>query len=195
MTIGSQLVRRVIAERRAVVLPLVIALVANVAAYALVVRPRGIKSTGAADRAVAAAAALKAAEQELASARALVDGKVKAEEELDAFYKKVLPADLVAARRMTYSSLPALAKKTNVKYEQRRLSVDEVEKDALLGHLNIRMGLSCDYDSFRAFIYQLETAQEFVIIDDVTLTEANQNEPLALTVNLSTYFRLRPDGA
>jgi hypothetical protein len=73
--------------------------------------------------------------------------------------------------------------------------VDEVEKDALLGHLNIRMGLSCDYESFRAFIYQLETAQEFVIIDDVTLAEANQNEPLALTVSLSTYFRLRPDGA
>jgi hypothetical protein len=96
---------------------------------------------------------------------------------------------------MTYSSLPALARKTNVKYEQRRLSVDDVEKDSLLGHLIIRMGLSCDYESFRAFIYQLETAQEFVIIDDVTLTEASQNEPLALIINLSTYFRLRPDGA
>jgi hypothetical protein len=193
--VNTELLRRVIDDRRAIVLPLVFALVANVLAYALVVRPRGVKSAGAADRATAAAAALKAAEQELASARALVAGKVKAEEELDAFYKKVLPADLVAARRMTYSSLPALARKTNVKYEQRRLTVDEVEKDALLGHLNIRMGLSCDYESFRAFIYQLETAQEFVIIDDVTLAEANQNEPLALTVNLSTYFRLRPDGA
>lgn len=192
---NSQLLRRVIEERRAVVLPLVFALIANVLAYALVVRPRGIKSAGAADRAVAAAAALRAAEQELASARALVDGKVKAEEELDAFYKKVLPADLVAARRMTYSSLPALARKTNVKYEQRRLSLDEIEKDSLLGHLSIRMGLSCDYESFRAFIYQLETAQEFVIIDEVTLTEANQNEPLALVINLSTYFRLRRDGA
>jgi len=192
---NRQLVRRVVEERRTIVLPLLVVLVANVVAYALVVRPRGIKSAGAADRAVAAAGALKAAEQEVASARALVDGKVKAEEELDAFYKKVLPADLVAARRMTYSSLPALARKTNVKYEQRRLSVDDVEKDALLGHLNIRMALSCDYESFRAFIYQLETAQEFVIIDDVTLAESTQNEPLTLTVNLSTYFRLRRDGA
>jgi hypothetical protein len=193
--VNTQLVRRVIDERRAVVLPLVFVLVANVLAFALVVRPRGIKSAGAADRAVAAAAALKAGEQELASAQALVDGKMKAEEELDAFYKKVLPADLVAARRMTYSSLPALARKTNVKYEERRLSVDDVDKDSLLGHLNIRMGLSCDYESFRAFIYQLETAQEFVIIDGVTLTEGSQNEPLALIINLSTYYRLRSDGA
>jgi hypothetical protein len=195
MNPASDTLRRIVAEKRAVVLPLVVALLANVAAYVLVVRPRGIKSAGAADRAAAATQALRAAEQELAGARALVEGKVKAEEELDAFYKKVLPADLVAARRMTYSSLPALARKTNVKYEQRRSSVDDITSESRLGHLNIRLGLSCDYESFRDFIYQLETAPEFVIIDDVTLTEANQGEPLALIVNLSTYFRLRPDGA
>jgi hypothetical protein len=191
----NELLTRVVREKRPLVLPLVVALVVNIAAYALVVRPRGIKSAGAADRAEAAAVALKAAEQELAAARALVEGKSKAEEELDAFYGKVLPADLVAARRMTYSSLPALARKTNVKYEQRRMSLDESDDDALLGHLVIRMGLSCDYESFRDFIYQLETAPEFVIIDDVTLTESTSGEPLALTVNLSTYFRLRPNGA
>ena len=191
----NELVGRVMAEKRAVALPLVVALVANLAAYVLVVRPRGVKSAGAADRAAAAIVALKAAERELASARALVDGKIKAEEELDAFYGKVLPADLVAARRMTYSSLPALARKTNVKYEQRRTSVDEPNDEAGLGHLNIRMGLTCDYESFRDFIYQLESAPEFVIIDDVTLTESTTGEPLALTINLSTYFRLRPNGA
>lgn len=191
----SELLRRVAAEKRPILLPLVVVLVANVAAYALVVRPRGIKSAGAADRAAAAASALKAAEQELASARALVEGKSKAEEELDAFYGKVLPADLVAARRMTYSSLPALARKTNVKYEQRRTSLDEQDEDARLGHLNIRMGLSCDYESFRDFIFQLETSPQFVIIDDLTLTESTTGEPLALIVNLSTYFRLRPNGA
>lgn len=191
----SELLKRVGAEKRRVLLPLVVALVVDLAAYALVVRPRGIKSAGAADRAAAAAVALGAAEQELAAARALVDGKRKAEEELSAFYGKVLPVDLVAARRMTYSSLPALARKTNVKYEQRRTSVEELEEDARLGHLSIRMGLACDYESFRDFIYQLERAPEFVIIDDVTLTEGQTGEPLSLTISLSTYFRLRPHGA
>src|SRR5712692_5252716 len=76
------------------------------AAYALVVRPRGIKSAGAADR---AAAAVRAAELELATARSLVEGKGRADEELNAFYQNVLPVDLSAARRMTYASLPARA--------------------------------------------------------------------------------------
>ena len=59
----------------------------------------------------------------------------------------------------------------------------------------IRMVLQCDYESFRNFIFQLESAPEFVIIDDVTLTEGTANQRLALTINLSTYFRLRPNGA
>ena len=42
-------------------------------------------------------------------------------EELNAFYQKVLPPDQTAARRMTYASLPALARKTNVKYEARTI--------------------------------------------------------------------------
>ena len=78
---------------------------------------------------------------------------------------------------------------------QRRTSVEELEEDARLGHLSIRMGLACDYESFRDFIYQLERAPEFVIIDDVTLTEGQTGEPLSLTISLSTYFRLRPHGA
>ena len=85
---NKELLRRVVDERRAIVLPLVFALVANILAFGLVVRPRGIKSAGAADRAAAAAVALKAAEDELSSARALVAGKVKAEEAFWASPKK-----------------------------------------------------------------------------------------------------------
>jgi hypothetical protein len=191
----NELIRRVLAEKRSLVLTLVVALVANIAAYALVVRPRGIKSAGAADRAAAAADAVRAAELELATARALVEGKSRADEELNAFYQKVLPVDLSAARRMTYASLPALARRTNVRYEQRRSSVEEPDDKARLGRLIIRMVLQCDYESFRNFIFQLESAPEFVIIDDVTLTESSANEPLTLTIDLSTYFRLRPHGA
>jgi hypothetical protein len=192
----TELLRRVLAEKRSLVLTLVVALVANVAAYALVVRPRGIKAAGAADRAVAAAAAVRAAELELAAARALVEGKRRADEELNAFYQRVLPADLSAARRMTYASLPALARRTNMRYEQRRSGVEEKPDDeARLGRFTIRMVLQGEYESFRNFIFQLESAPEFVIIDDVTLTESSANEPLTLTIDLSTYFRLRPHGA
>ena len=191
----SELLRRIVVEKRSLVLTLIVALVGNLAAYILVVHPRGVKSAGAADRAAAAADAVRAAELELATARSLVEGKSRADEELNSFYQKVLPVDLSAARRMTYASLPALARKTNVRYEQRRSSVEETEDKARLGRLIIRMVLQCDYESFRNFIFQLESAPEFVIIDDVTLSENSANEPLTLTIDLSTYFRLRPNGA
>jgi hypothetical protein len=190
----NELLRRVLAEHRPLLLTLVVALVANIAAYALVVRPRGLKAAGAADRAAAAAGAVRAAELELAAARALVEGKRRADEELNAFYQRVLPADLSAARRMTYASLPALARRTNVRYEQRRSGVEASNDEARLGRFTIRMVLQGEYESFRNFIFQLESAPEFVIIDDVTLTESAANEPLTLTIDLSTYFRLRPNG-
>ena len=191
----NELLRRVLAEKRSLVLTLVVALVGNIAIYALVVRPRGVRSAGAADRAAAAAGAVSAAEMELATARALVEGKRRADEELNAFYQRVLPVDLSAARRMTYANLPALARKTNVRYEQRRSSVEEPNDEARLGRLAIRMVLQGEYASLRNFIFQLESAPEFVIIDDVTLTESSTNDPETLTIDLSTYFRLRPNGA
>ena len=47
-----------------------------------------------------------------------------------------------------------------------------------------------DYESFRQFIFALESAPEFVIIDDVTLAQSDASKPLTLTLELSTYFRL-----
>jgi hypothetical protein len=106
---------RVLSERRLVIWPLLTALGLNILAYALVVRPLGVKSAGAADRAAAATLAREAAAGELAQARRLVEGTSEADEELSAFYQKVLPAELVEARRMTYASLPDLARKAGVR--------------------------------------------------------------------------------
>jgi hypothetical protein len=187
------LTRRILAEKRAFIVPLVLGVVINIAAYALVVYPRGVKSQGAADRARAAAQTLKAAERDVAAARALVAGKSRADQELATFYDKVLPADLGAARRLTYASLPTLAKKTNVKFLDRRTDPDPIEKGARLGALRARTQLQCDYESFRQFLYELESSPEFVIIDDITLTQPDPTKPLTLTLELSTYYLLRPN--
>lgn len=188
------LLKRIVAEKRPTVLPLGIALLANVLISALVVYPLWVESAGAADRAAAAASARQAAERELAVARALITGKARADEELSAFYEKVLPSDLAAARRMTYASLPALADRTNVRYVRRSFEVEDVDRSGRLGRLAIRVVLQGDYESVREFIFQLESAPDFVIIDDVTLMEPNANEPLTLTINLSTYFRMTGNG-
>lgn len=188
----TPLMRRVLAENRSLVVGLGLALVANILAYVLIVRPLAVKSTGAEDRAAAAAQSLRAAEREMAQADALVEGKARADEELAAFYRKVLPTDLTAARRMTYASLPALARRTGVRYEARTTTVEQVGRDANLERMAIRMVLQGDYENLRQFIYALEVAPEFVIIDDVVLDESQSEEPLRLTIDLSTYYRPVP---
>ena len=188
------LLKRILAEKRAVIAPLALALLVNVAVYALVVYPLGVKSAGVADRAATAALALRAAERDQIAARAVVTGKSRAEQELATFFDKVLPADLRAARRTTYARLPALARQANVKYEERRFEIDQASNTARLGHLRIRMVLQGEYDGLRKFIYELETTPEFIIIDDVTLSQAQADKPLTLTLELSTYYRLGANG-
>ena len=50
------LLQRILRERRATIAPLLVALVVNAAAYVLIVRPMGVTSANAANRAQAAAA-------------------------------------------------------------------------------------------------------------------------------------------
>ena len=140
-----------------------------------------------------ASRSLKAAEADRDAARALVAGKTLAEQELTTFYDKVLPADLSAARRMTYAALPALARRANVKYDASHTAIEPV-KNQRLGRLRISMVLEGDYDSVRQFIYELETTPAFVIIDDVTLAQKDPDKPLALSLELSAYFRTGLNG-
>jgi hypothetical protein len=186
--------KRIFVEHRSLIVPLVVAAIANVGVYGLVVYPLGVRSASAADRAANAATALKAAEQDQAAARALVQGKSRAEQELTTFYGKVLPADETAAVRLTYLPLPNIAKKANVRVIGRRWTPDPLTKDARLGRLHIVTALQGEYEAFRQFIYELETAPEFVIIDDVTLTQAEVGKPLTFTLELSTYYPLSTHG-
>jgi Tfp pilus assembly protein PilO len=185
--------RRILADKRTIVAPLAVGLAVNLLAYVLIVRPLRVKMAGAADRAAAAATALRAADKDLSLAKGLVTGKTAADEELTTFYEKVLPTDDVAARRMTYASLPALARKVDVRYETRNTSFSERRRDERLRHMSIRMVLQGDYKDLCRFIYEVESAPEFLIIDDVSLAESAANEPLTMTINLSTYFRQGAD--
>jgi Tfp pilus assembly protein PilO len=185
------LLKRILVEKRALIVPLLLGVLANIVAYGLWVYPLGVNSAGAADRAAAAARSLQSAEREVASARELVAGKSRADQELATFFDKVLPADLPSARNLTYATLPALAKKSNVKLVDRRFEEGKHEKNARLGVLNVHTAWQGDYESFRQFIYALESASPFVIIDDVTLTQSDPAKSLlTLTMELSTYFRL-----
>lgn len=183
--------KRILVEKRVWLIPLALGVIANIAVYLLVVYPLAVKSAGAEDRATAATLALQAAERDLDGARNLVAGKTRAEQELSTFYDKVLPSDLPSARRLTYVTLPSVARKSNVTFVDRKLDVEPIKKDAQLGVLRIEAQWRGDYESLRRFIYELESAPAFVIIDNVTLAQSEPGKPLALTLKLSTYYRLK----
>jgi hypothetical protein len=53
------------------------------------------------------------------------------------------------------------------------------------------MVLAGTYAEMRDFIYQLETAPEFVVIDNIQLAEGTETTgSLVVTLDLSTYFRV-----
>ncbi|HZR24951.1 MAG TPA: GspMb/PilO family protein [Vicinamibacterales bacterium] len=187
--------KRILVEKRTAIGPLALALLVNVGVYAFVVYPLGVKSRGAAARAQQATSSLKAAEADYTAARALVSGTTKADQELATFYDKVLPAGFSSARQLTASSIPELAKKSGVRLAQRRTEVDDSNvKKTGLARLNIHVVLEGDYDRLRSFIYELESAPDFVIIDAVALSQNEAAKPLVLAVDLSTYFRPGANG-
>ena len=188
------LVKRIFVEKRAVALPLIGALLVNVLVYALVVFPLARRATGAVDRARTADAALKAAERDQAAAFALVTGKARAEEELATFFDSVLPADRVAASRMTWARLPALARQANVRYEAGTFETDQTLKTGRVGRMHTRMVLQGDWENIRRFIYNLETSPEFLIIDGVALSQAELGKAQMLTLEVLTYYRTRANG-
>ena len=110
--------RRVFAEKRRLILPIVIALVVNVALFAIVLYPLSKKVAGGEQQARAADTARMAAQRDYDAARATVKGKGQADQELQKFYSDVLPPDLSAARRATFLRIEQLAQKSNLRLER-----------------------------------------------------------------------------
>jgi hypothetical protein len=168
---------------------LAIGLIGNLVAYVALVQPRGIRAAGVAGRAAAAAKSHTAAVRDEELARALVKGSSQADDELEAFYGRMLPASRDEARRMLDKNLPNMADETDVRWLRRTSEIADVGDDGRLGQVTINMVLQGEYDDLRDFLCAVERAPEFIVLDDVMLSEGQANEPLTLAVRLSTFFR------
>jgi hypothetical protein len=188
------LATRIVSERRAIVLPLLALALVNAGLYGFAVYPLSLRVRTLEARAGSAAERLAAAEKEFAAARALVAGRERADAELRTFYTEVLPQDLAGARRMTYARLAQITRDANLRYE-RRSYTPETSYEGDLQKLGIVMHLSGDYGDVRAFVHELETSPEFVVIERMTLAEKSEGDPqLRLTLDLATYYRAVPNG-
>jgi len=186
---GMPLVRRIVKEHRRTLIMIAAMIVLNGLTYALVIYPLGQRVANSEQRDRAADAALAQARAEHEQATGTLTGKARASMELTTFYNDVLPASLAGARRLTHLRLPQLAREANLRYD--RSAYDAVdERGSTLRRLKVDMSLGGSYDAIRTFIYQLETAREFVVIDNVSLSEDSvDGGSLAVTLQMSTYFR------
>ena len=183
---------RVTRDYRSWILVLGVALAANVGVLMFVVLPMFSAADAVDRRAASAADDLAAARAELVAAEQTRDGSAQAATDLERFYGEVLPADVAAARRITHLKLSQMARDHGVTF-QRSAAAPEDIRDSSLRRLRVSYALAGEYDDIRALIYDIETAADFLVIDNVFLSEgADQGAPLTLTLELSTYYQATP---
>lgn len=185
---------RVFQEKRTLIWPVAIALILNLAVYAIVVYPLSQKVAGGEQAAQASATALSGARRDYAAARATVAGKGQADIELQKFYSDVLPPDVSGARRITFLRIEQLATQAGLRLE-RETSSPQVQRDSTLAKFTYTASLSGEYRNVRRFIHDLETAPEFLVLQNVQLSQTDaEDRALNVSVQIATYYRTGGNG-
>jgi hypothetical protein len=188
------LARRILAEKRRYIYPLAAALVLNAVLLVAIVVPLSRRVQGGERLAQEAATALASARRDYDAARATVSGKDSADAELKKFYGAVLPASHSAARALTFRRLNELAEGADLILERSNMNTGPV-RDSNLGQFTATYVLSGEYRDIRRFIHALETAEEFLILDNVALSQGSDGESdLIVSVEVSTYYRAGAHG-
>jgi len=189
-TFGAEVpASRVIADHRRWLIPAGVVLAINVIVLLAVVLPLRQSVQSGSSRAEASAQSLREAMADFKDAEATRDGQTQASADLVRFYADVLPADISTARRITNLKFQQLARSHDVVFQSGAATTEEL-RDSTLERLHVNYNLTGDWEDIRQLIYDLETGPDFVVIDNVALVEGSQaNAPLALTLDLSTYYR------
>lgn len=181
--------RRVFVEKRLPVTIVATAIAIDIGLHVFAIRPWSVKVANASKHAETARWDLEIAKQSFAEARTTMESKTKADEELRRFYVDILPRDLAGARSMTYPRLAELARQTNLLIERRNAEQSR-DENGHLARLRTTMLLRGHYSDIRRFIYELETAPEFIVIEEVELNQGGEaDSALVLTLGVSTYYR------
>jgi len=188
------LLTRILSEKRLLVTVVALGLIAAIALYTLGVYPQTVRLREARTRQAEAAASLMTAQKDQESVQVTMTDKASAAQELEVFYRDVLPAHLAGARGITYPRLAALAQAHNLVME-RRSSVSERGETSELAKLRTNMLLGGEWADIRQFIDDLENGPEFIVIEDIGLGQSEDaSSSLVLNLGLATYYHAG-DGA
>ena len=183
------LFRRIFTEKRSFIYPLIGAIVVNAALYLAVIYPLSLRVANGERSAQEAASARAAARAEYDAAKATIEGKNLADAELKKFYSNVLPPDLSAARRLLFGKVEEISQAAGVNVLDRTAETGR-ERDSDLGRLTQTVILVGDYRNIRRFIHDLETAPEFMVLENVALSQGQERDQrLNVTLRVTTYFR------
>ena len=194
MRTTSGLLEQIFGDYRRLILALVVVAIVNVAIDTLVVYPLSLKVSASERRAATMTEQLRAARKDSDAVHATLARTGQAEADLARFYKDVLPPDVAGARRLTYGRLAAMASEHDLTIVTRSYSLDDSYKGRLR-RLQIEMSINGEYPDLRDFVYAVETAPEFVVIENVGVGEGGRAQGgLTVALRLATYFRAADDG-
>ena len=183
------LLRRIVSDHRRLVTAVALLLAVDGLLYAVALYPWSRKVARAEADAAAAESRLAQVRAAYESAAETGASTARAEDRLEQFYTQVLPPDFAEARSILYPWLDRLALDSALVVE-RQSSAEDRERGSRLSRLRKTMVLAGRYEDVRRFIHVLETAPEFILVEDVVLSQGNESdEGLVLTLGVSTYYR------
>lgn len=184
------LTKRIFRERQRIVLPVLGFLVANIAVLAFVVWPLQREVDGAESSRLEALMRLNSARNSEQAARAMHTSRDRAETELKSFYSEVLPADFNRATNLTSFWLKNVADRSNIRFKAGSWEPKPI-RDSQLVKVTGTVTLLGEYNNIQKFLYEIETAEQFIIIEDVALSQpsATGDGPIELALSVSTFFK------
>jgi Tfp pilus assembly protein PilO len=183
--------RRVYEDRRAVALPLVVALLVNVGVWLIGVLPLQTRLSAAEAESRDALVELVHARRVAEQAGQASDSRGQADTQLKAFYSTVLPADYATAVKTTNIWLQQAAIDAGLAFRSSRFDREPLS-DSRLTRAYSTVSLTGRYADLRRFLHALETAEEFIALERVELIDANADEqgggPIGIEIVVSTHF-------
>jgi Tfp pilus assembly protein PilO len=187
---------RIYGERRAILLPLVAGLIGNVAILVLAVLPLGRSVDAAQAEVLQARGRLAQAKRQAQQLVAANDRRKHADEELRTFYGTILPRDFAHATRTTNLWLQQAARQAGLRFQASHFESKEVRESRLV-RAQSTVTLLGRYPDIRRFLAAMETAPEFVVVEQVELAQTGNDAPTAdsqleIALAVATYFLAGP---
>jgi Tfp pilus assembly protein PilO len=183
------LTSRVFAERRRILVPVLAFLGLNLAGLGGVFWLQRMVD-GAEDARMQAILDLDVARRRETAAKAARAGKERADVELKQFYSEILPKDFPRAVSVVNFWLGKTAESARLRFRAGQWD-EETVRGSQLKKVTGQVTLVGEYADIRRFLFEVEAAEEFVIIEKVELSQPNAtagSTQIELALSVATYI-------